>query len=77
MLQIEIMCIKMKKKHKIEDGEILKITNLMEALIASWTGPMVLYELEVFDPSNHVLDPMWRQGIFVILSVTRLAITNS
>ena len=43
----------------------------MEALIASWTGPMVLYELAVFDPSNHVLDPMWRQGIFVILSMTR------
>uniref|UniRef100_A0A0E0QGS1 Uncharacterized protein n=1 Tax=Oryza rufipogon TaxID=4529 RepID=A0A0E0QGS1_ORYRU len=24
---------------------------------------MALYELAVFDPSNPVLDPMWRQGI--------------
>ena len=27
---------------------------------------MVLYELAVFDPSDPVLNPMWRQGMFVM-----------
>ncbi|QCD99773.1 photosystem II CP47 chlorophyll apoprotein [Vigna unguiculata] len=36
------------------------------ALVAGWTGSMALYELAVFDPSDPVLDPMWRQGMFVI-----------
>ena len=49
----------------------------METLVAGWTGSMNLYELAVFNPSNHVLDPIWRQDMFVILSMTRLGITNS
>jgi hypothetical protein len=36
------------------------------ALVAGWAGSMALYELAVFDPSDPVLDPMWRQGMFVI-----------
>ncbi|KAJ4699794.1 Photosystem II CP47 reaction center protein, partial [Melia azedarach] len=40
-------------------------------------GSMALYELAVFDPSDPVLDPMWRQGMFVIPFMTRLGITNS
>ncbi|KAL4286858.1 hypothetical protein AHAS_Ahas19G0128200 [Arachis hypogaea] len=47
------------------------------ALVAGWAGSMALYELAVFDPSNPVLDPMWRQGMFVIPFMTRLGITNS
>ncbi|KAJ6892974.1 hypothetical protein NC652_027085 [Populus alba x Populus x berolinensis] len=38
---------------------------------------MALYELAVFDPSDPVLNPMWRQGMFVIPFMTRLGITNS
>ncbi|KAK6772141.1 hypothetical protein RDI58_030616 [Solanum bulbocastanum] len=34
------------------------------ALVAGWAGSMALYELAVFDPSDPVLDPMWRQGIW-------------
>ncbi|KAF6165442.1 hypothetical protein GIB67_017924 [Kingdonia uniflora] len=47
------------------------------ALVSSWAGSMVLYELAIFDPSDPVLDPMWRQGMFVIPFMTRLGITNS
>lgn len=38
---------------------------------------MALYELVVFDPSYPILDPMWRQCLFVIPFMTRLGITNS
>ncbi|KAL4365095.1 hypothetical protein AHAS_Ahas07G0071800 [Arachis hypogaea] len=33
------------------------------ALVAGWAGSMALYELAVFDPSDPVLDPMWRQEL--------------
>ncbi|KAL4306300.1 hypothetical protein AHAS_Ahas16G0164500 [Arachis hypogaea] len=47
------------------------------ALVTGWAGLMALYELAVFDPSDPVLDPIWRQGMFVIPFMTRLGITNS
>jgi photosystem II CP47 chlorophyll apoprotein len=37
------------------------------ALVAGWAGSMALYELAVFDPSDPVLNPMWRQGMFVMV----------
>ncbi|MFQ6638169.1 hypothetical protein Gotur_014064 [Gossypium turneri] len=47
------------------------------ALVAGWVGSMALYELVVFDPSNPVINLMWRQGIIVITLMTHLGITNS
>ncbi|MFQ6635084.1 hypothetical protein Gotur_011071 [Gossypium turneri] len=47
------------------------------ALVASWASSMALYELVVFDPSDPVLDPMWRQCMFVIPFMTYLGIINS
>eukprot|EP00980_Cylindrotheca_fusiformis_P031178 scaffold25935_cov2061-Cylindrotheca_fusiformis.AAC.4 len=47
------------------------------ALVAGWAGSMALYELAVFDPSDPVLNPMWRQGMFVMPFMTRLGITDS
>jgi photosystem II CP47 chlorophyll apoprotein len=38
---------------------------------------MVLYELAVFDPSDPVLNPMWRQGMFVLPFMARLGVTSS
>ncbi|KAG5609212.1 hypothetical protein H5410_020493 [Solanum commersonii] len=60
-----------------DPGRLLSVHIIHTALVASWAGSMALYELAVFDPSNPVLDPMWRQGMFVIPIMTRLGITNS
>jgi photosystem II CP47 chlorophyll apoprotein len=38
---------------------------------------MALYELSIFDPSDPALNPMWRQGMFVIPFMTRLGVTES
>jgi photosystem II CP47 chlorophyll apoprotein len=38
---------------------------------------MALYELAIFDPSDPVLNPMWRQGMFVLPFMTRLGVTES
>jgi photosystem II CP47 chlorophyll apoprotein len=38
---------------------------------------MALYEIAIFDPSDPILNPMWRQGMFVLPFMTRLGITTS
>jgi photosystem II CP47 chlorophyll apoprotein len=38
---------------------------------------MALYELATFDPSDPVLNPMWRQGMFVLPFMARLGVTGS
>jgi photosystem II CP47 chlorophyll apoprotein len=47
------------------------------ALVAGWAGSMALYELAIFDPSDPVLNPMWRQGMFVMPFMARLGVTGS
>ncbi|CAB4274697.1 unnamed protein product [Prunus armeniaca] len=60
-----------------DPGRLIAVHIMHTALVAGWAGSMALYELAVFDPSDPVLDPMWRQGMFVIPFMTRLGITNS
>jgi len=38
---------------------------------------MALYELAIFDPSDPILNPMWRQGMFVMPFMARLGVTDS
>jgi photosystem II CP47 chlorophyll apoprotein len=47
------------------------------ALVSGWAGAMAFYELAIFDPSDPVLNPMWRQGMFVLPFMTRLGVTKS
>jgi photosystem II CP47 chlorophyll apoprotein len=47
------------------------------ALVSGWAGSMALYELAIFDPSDPILNPMWRQGMFVLPFMTRLGVTGS
>jgi len=47
------------------------------ALVAGWAGSMALYELAIYNPSDPVLNPMWRQGMFVLPFMARLGVTES
>jgi photosystem II CP47 chlorophyll apoprotein len=38
---------------------------------------MTLYELAIYDPSDPILNPMWRQGMFVMPFMARLGVTDS
>merc|ERR1711871_882593 len=40
-------------------------------------GSMALYELAIFDPSDPILNPMWRQGMYVMPFMARLGVTDS
>lgn len=62
----------------VNDPGRLIATHLMHtALVAGWAGSMALYELAIFDPSDPVLNPMWRQGMFVLPFMARLGVSGS
>ena len=55
---------------------IITVHLMYTALVAGWSGSMSLYELSVFYSSYPVLNPMWRQGMFVMPFMTCLGITD-
>ncbi|KAK8288058.1 hypothetical protein V6Z12_D07G100100 [Gossypium hirsutum] len=60
-----------------DPGRLLSVHIMHTALVTGWANSMALYELVVFYPFDPVLDPIWRQGMFVIPFMTRLGITIS
>ena len=60
-----------------DPGRLISVHLMHTALVAGWAGSMALYELAVFDPSDPVLNPMWRQGMFVLPFMARLGVTGS
>jgi len=57
-----------------DPGRLISVHLMHTALVAGWAGSMALYELAVFDPSDPVLNPMWRQGMFVLPFMARLGV---
>ena len=60
-----------------DPGRLIAVHLMHTALTAGWAGSMALYELAIYDPSDPVLNPMWRQGMFVLPFMTRLGVTDS
>ena len=60
-----------------DPGRLISVHLMHTALVAGWAGSMALFELSNFDPSDPVLNPMWRQGMFVLPFMTRLGVTGS
>ena len=60
-----------------DPGRLISVHLMHTALVAGWAGSMALYELAIFDPSDAVLNPMWRQGMFVLPFMARLGVTSS
>jgi len=60
-----------------DPGRLIAVHLMHTSLVAGWAGSMALYELAVFDPSDPVLNPMWRQGMFVMPFMSRLGVTDS
>ena len=60
-----------------DPGRLIAVHLMHTALVAGWAGSMALYELSIFDPSDPILNPMWRQGMFVMPFMARLGVTGS
>lgn len=60
-----------------DPGRLISVHLMHTALVSGWAGSMALFELATFDPSDPVLNPMWRQGMFVLPFMARLGVTGS
>ncbi len=60
-----------------DPGRLIAVHLMHTALVAGWAGSMALYELAIFDPTDPVLNPMWRQGMFVLPFMSRIGVTGS
>ena len=60
-----------------DPGRLISVHLIHTAIVSGWAGSMAFYELAVFDPSDPILNPMWRQGIFVLPFMTRLGVSQS
>jgi len=60
-----------------DPGRLIAVHLMHTSLVAGWAGSMALYELAVFDPSDPILNPMWRQGMYVMPFMARLGVTDS
>lgn len=60
-----------------DPGRLISVHLMHTALVSGWAGSMVFYELALFDPSDKILNPMWRQGMFVLPFMARLGVIDS
>jgi len=60
-----------------DPGRLLAVHLMHTALVSGWAGSMAFYEIRIFDPLDPILNPMWRQGMFLMPFMTRLGVTKS
>jgi len=60
-----------------DPGRLIAVHIMHTSLVAGWAGSMAFYELVVFDPSDFLLNPLWRQGTLVMAFMARLGVTGS
>jgi photosystem II CP47 chlorophyll apoprotein len=46
-------------------------------LVSGWAGSMSLYEVVIFDSSDPVYDPVWRQGCYLLPFISRIGVVSS
>jgi len=60
-----------------DPGRLIGVHLVHTALVAGWAASMAAYELSIFDHEDLVLNPVWRQGCFVMPFMLRLGVTES
>lgn len=60
-----------------DPGRLIGVHLVHTALVAGWAASMATYELSIFDHKDLILNPVWRQGCFVIPFMLRLGVTES
>ena len=47
---------------RLEDpGRLIAVHIMHTSLVAGWAGSMCFYEISIYDPSEKIVNPMWRQ----------------
>jgi photosystem II CP47 chlorophyll apoprotein len=60
-----------------DPGRLISVHIMHTGLVAGWSAVMLLYELIIFDPTDAVYNPMWRQGCYLMPFVSRIGVLSS
>lgn len=60
-----------------DPGRLISVHILHTGLVAGWSGVMIFFELIILDPTDPVLNPIWRQGCYVLPFISRLGVIRS
>lgn len=60
-----------------DPGRLISVHLMHTALVAGWSGSMLIYEIIIIDASDPVYNPIWRQGSFVLPFVSKLGVVTS
>jgi photosystem II CP47 chlorophyll apoprotein len=60
-----------------DPGRLISVHIVHTGLVAGWSGVMTLYELVIFDPTDPVYNPLWRQGCYVMPFISRIGVVSS
>ena len=60
-----------------DPGRLISVHLMHTALVAGWSGSMLVYELIIIDPSDPVYNPIWRQGSYVLPYASKLGVVTS
>ena len=60
-----------------DPGRLISTHLVHTALVAGWSGCMLIYELVIYDFTDTVLNPFWRQGFFVLPYSVRIGVSLS
>ena len=60
-----------------DPGRLISIHLIHSSIILGWAGSITFYELTIHDPSDPILDPLWRQSDYVIPQMSKLGVIES
>jgi photosystem II CP47 chlorophyll apoprotein len=60
-----------------DPGRLISVHIMHTALVSGWSGVMTLYELIIFDPTDPLYNPTWRQSCYVIPFISRIGVVSS
>ena len=58
-------------------GRLIAVQIMHTSLISDWASSMGVNELAVFDPSDAIFNPMWRQGMLILSLIVQLGVASS
>lgn len=62
--EIKLVALSWYRVHTIvlnDPGRLLAVHIMHTSLVSGWAGSMTFYEISIYDPSEKIVNPMWRQ----------------
>lgn len=60
-----------------DPGRLISVHLMHTGLVAGWAATMLTYELLIYDSTDPVFSPMWRQGCYIMPACTRIGVVKS